>query len=155
MNTIDKELISNFNSEQHRLVINILYTAEWLNNKVNTTVKEKGITHVQYNVMRILLGSSPNSLSVGDIKKRLISKKADVTRILDRLLEKGLIIRGLCPDNRRQVDVVISKKGINLMEELSPLIKVKLDNYYFKLMSNSDAKIANKLLDSIRNSVEE
>ena len=151
MKSIDKELVSNFSSEQHRLIVNILYTAEWLNTEMSVIVKDKGITTVQYNILRILLGSYPNTLSVGDVKKRSINKKADVTRILDRLVEKDLVTRELCPENRRRMDVKISKKGILMMEELSPLIKVKMDNYHEKNIKIKDAKNFNQILDQIRN----
>ena len=150
MKTIGKELISNFNSEQHRLVVNILYTAEWLNSRISGLFNEKDITLVQYNMLRILAGSSPNCLSVGDIKSRLIRKKTDVTRVLDRLVSKDLVTREICKENRRQVNVTITSKGICLMEELSPLLKVIYKNYFQEIISDEDAKQSNYVLDLMR-----
>ncbi|MFT4659850.1 MAG: DNA-binding MarR family transcriptional regulator [Patiriisocius sp.] len=151
MKSVDKELVSNFSSEQHRLVVNIMYTADWISTKVSEAVKSKGVTNVQYNILRILLGSSPNCLSVGNVKKRLINKNADVTRLLDRLEQKKLISRTLCPENRRQVDVGITDSGIHLMKELSPLMESALDNYYDQVLLSDECKISNELLDRIRN----
>jgi len=132
-------------------VVNVLYTAEYLNGVISGILKEKGITNVQYNILRILLGSSPNTLTVGDIKKRLINKKADVTRILDRLVDRDLVTRELCPENRRRMDVTINAKGIIMMEEISPLVKLKMSNYFEKQIDAKEARSFNNVLDIIRN----
>ncbi len=154
MKSIGNELVSSFNSEQHRLVVNVLYTAEWLNGKLSKVLQGKGITVVQYNMLRILAGSSPNCLSVGDVKSRLIRKKTDVTRVLDRLVSKELVTREICKDNRRQVNVAITSKGICLMEDLSPLLKVIYKNYYQDIISSEEAIRLSHVLDLIRNEEE-
>ncbi|MEY3405503.1 MAG: hypothetical protein RL161_933, partial [Bacteroidota bacterium] len=82
-----------FSSEEHKVALNILYSAWWLKTALSKELKSFGLTHEQYNVLRILNGKHPEALCVRDIASRMIEKNSNVPRILDRLLKKKLIKR--------------------------------------------------------------
>ena len=137
-----------FHSEYQKLAINILFTSNWLNSTTTKTLKPFGISPQQYNVLRILKGQSPNSISVNNIMERMIDKMSNTSRLVEKLRQKELIERVICEKDRRQVDVKITKKGIALLE------KVKTEMNSFKVLtetiSEKEANIINKLLDKMR-----
>ncbi|PIZ05932.1 MAG: MarR family transcriptional regulator [Flavobacteriales bacterium CG_4_10_14_0_8_um_filter_32_5] len=146
---IEKEIKQDkFHSEYQKLAINILFTSNWLNSTTTKTLKPFGISSQQYNVLRILKGQSPNSISVNNIMERMIDKMSNTSRLVEKLRQKELIERVICEKDRRQVDVKITKKGIELLE------KVKTEMNSFNLLtetiSEREAKIINKLLDKMR-----
>ena len=146
---IEKEIRQDkFHSEYQKLAINILFTSNWLNSTTTKTLKPFGISSQQYNVLRILKGQSPNSISVNNIMERMIDKMSNTSRLVEKLRQKELIERVICEKDRRQVDVKITKKGIELLE------KVKTEMNSFNLLtetiSEKEAKIINKLLDKMR-----
>ncbi|PIQ16545.1 MAG: MarR family transcriptional regulator [Flavobacteriales bacterium CG18_big_fil_WC_8_21_14_2_50_32_9] len=146
---IEKEIKQDkFHSEYQKLAINILFTSNWLNSTTTKTLKPFGISSQQYNVLRILKGQSPNSISVNNIMERMIDKMSNTSRLVEKLRQKELIERVICEKDRRQVDVKITKKGIELLE------KVKTEMNSFNLLtetiSEKEAKIINKLLDKMR-----
>ncbi len=137
-----------FHSEYQKLAINILFTSNWLNSTTTKTLKPFGISSQQYNVLRILKGQSPNSISVNNIMERMIDKMSNTSRLVEKLRQKELIERVICEKDRRQVDVKITKKGLDLLE------KVKTEMNGFKVLSNNlsgkEAKSINELLDKMR-----
>ncbi|WP_235298411.1 MarR family winged helix-turn-helix transcriptional regulator [Portibacter marinus] len=141
---------SKFNSEHHKLVLNLMYTFNWLEKPIKFAVSKHKITIPQYNILRILKGSSPNPLSPRDIKKVMIHKKSDLTRLLDRLVSKDLAHRSICPSNRRKMDITITEKGLELLEKLNPEIAKVSDERIAKNISESEAIKANELIDKLR-----
>ena len=113
-------------------------------------VSKHQITIPQYNILRILKGSSPQPLSPQDIKKVMLHKKSDLTRMLDRLVTKDLIDRKICPSNRRKMDITITAKGLELLEELNPKVKSITEDKIAEHLSESEAKKANQLIDKMR-----
>src|ERR1051325_823989 len=81
---------------------------------------EADLTASQYNVLRILRGSHPKSLTAGEIGARTIARDPDITRLVDRLDARGLVKRGRSEEDRRVVEVVITTKGLELLRELEP-----------------------------------
>lgn len=139
-----------FNSEYHKLVLNLLYTFQWLENPIKSIVSKHKLTIPQYNILRILKGSSPKPLSPQDIKTVMIHKKSDLTRMLDRLVAKDLIDRKICPSNRRKMDITITTEGIQLLEKLNPLVKAATEDKIAKNLSEKEAATANELIDRLR-----
>ena len=138
-----------FKSPQQKLGINLLFTVNWLNDKYSSFFKETGITVQQYNVLRILRGQYPNYCNLKLVKERMLDKMSDVSRIVDKLVAKDLIVRNACPDDRRQVNILITEKGLNLLKSLD-----FIDDETKKLfgnLSNKQVEILNDLLDELRN----
>jgi len=139
---------SKFHSEYQKLAINILFTNQWLTTNTTKILKPFGISPQQYNVLRILKGQSPNAISVSNIMDRMIDKMSNTSRLVEKLRQKELIERVTCEKDRRQVDVKITKKGLDLLE------KVKTEMNAFKTISNNltekEAKTINELLDKMR-----
>ncbi len=138
----------NFNNPYQRLSVNILFTASWINTQIARILKVFSITPQQYNVLRILRGQNSKPASVGLIQERMLDKSSNASRLIDKLLAKKLVERKICPDDRRQVDIRIVQKGIDLLLEIDPLIR-ELDNQ-FKTLSEVEATMMGELLDKFR-----
>ncbi len=139
---------SNFKSPHMKAVVNILYTNSWLQTVQMEIFKPFDLTIQQYNVLRILRGQYPNPITVIAIIERMMDKMSNASRLVDKLLLKGLAVRTECPNDRRAVDVKITQKGLDLLEELDIL----QDNWEKNLkgLSEEEALLLSDLLDKIR-----
>lgn len=137
-----------FISPYHRLTVNILFTASWLNTQMIRVLKPFGITPQQYNVLRILRGQNQKPASVGLIQERMLDKSSNASRLIDKLVEKKLIDRKTCPEDRRQVDIRINQKGLDLLQDVEPNID-HMDSV-FNSLSEEEATIAGDLIDRLR-----
>lgn len=130
-------------------VVNIIYTAKLLESRIKKNLVPFEITVSQYNILRILNGSFPKPLSPGEIKEVMLDKGADLTRLLDRLVDKKMVERRVCPSNRRKVDLLISDLGKNTIKNIQPALQ-----QLFKDISKNSSKKAqtqlNEVLDQIR-----
>jgi DNA-binding MarR family transcriptional regulator len=123
MKTIEEEIKQyKFRSPQQRAMLNLLYTSNWLENKHRDFFKEYGLTNQQFNILRILKGQHPAKISGAEIKSRMLDKNSDVSRLLDRMIIKDLIVKSQCPNDKRSDDVVISELGINLLQKIDKAI---------------------------------
>ncbi|MEY4332150.1 MAG: hypothetical protein RLZZ196_888 [Bacteroidota bacterium] len=138
---------TNFRNEYQKLGINIMYTANWLNEKISSILSQEDITQQQYNILRILRGAE-KPLSTLQIRARMLDKMSDTSRIVDRLVAKELVEKNTCPTDKRLVDVVISKKGFAILEKLDQL-NHHLDSL-MKSISEKEAITMNQLLDQLR-----
>ena len=136
-----------FKSPQQKLAINLLYTVNWLNAKFSANFKTTDITMQQFNVLRILRGQYPNHCNLKLIKERMLDKMSDASRITDKLLAKGLIERHTCPDDRRAVNIIISKKGLETLKSLDFIDEESLK--YFENLSTKEVTQLNDLLDKL------
>lgn len=137
-----------FASELHKLTINLIYTSNWITQFVEKLFKEKGITGQQFNILRILRGQHPKPASVNLVRERMLDKMSDVSRLVERLRVKGLVSRKECESDRRMADVLITKKGLDLLADFDKMQK-KMDDPLSNL-SEKEAKIVNDLLDKLR-----
>jgi DNA-binding MarR family transcriptional regulator len=140
---------SKFTSEQQKLTINLMYTGSWMNNIQIRFFKQFDLTPQQYNVLRILKGQKGKPISVNDMSVRMIDRMSNTSRIVERLRVKDLLRRDVCPKDRRQVEVSITKKGLDLLEKIGPQVK-KLHTA-FNSLTEEEAVVLNKLLDQLRN----
>lgn len=145
---IEDEIKSNFDSEQHKALVNLMYTNFQIGTKMRDHFKQFDITSQQFNILRILRGQLPNPASIGLLKERMLDKSSDVSRIVDRLLLKNLIERAECKSDRRQKEIIISKQGLALLDKIDAL-KVKSESALSNL-SDEEAEQLNYLLDKIR-----
>ena len=146
---IEDEIKGRFRNEYHKGLINLNYTVKQLSYEFLQFLKKHVLTEPQYNILRVLRGNrSDGPASIGFIKERMLDKSSDVSRIIDRLHEKGYIDRNENPDDRRQKDLVITKKGMDLLDKMYDCEK-KFDGLLENL-SADEVKELNRLLDKIR-----
>jgi len=137
-----------FKSEVQKAGLNILYTAWWLKTIMSKDLKEYGLTHEQYNVLRILKGRFPEQMCVKDIACRMIEKNSNVPRIIDRLEVKKLVKRSTSAEDKRETVITITQAGINILEMSTSRIN-KL--YEETVTMDENAAVAlNELLEQIR-----
>jgi DNA-binding MarR family transcriptional regulator len=144
----DLKQTKKFVDEYEKAVVNILYTSSWLHNKNATRMKKHGISPEQYNVLRILRGSYPKSLRLGDISCRMVDKASNATRLVEKLRQKDLLKREICPNNRRQVDIVITEKGLGVLAEMDNEGEAWLQQLH--TISPVEAEELNRILDKLR-----
>lgn len=137
-----------FRNEYHKLAVNIIYTHGWLLNNQSAFLKKHGITGAQFNILRILRGQYPNPASINLLKERMLDKMSDASRLVERLLLKDLVDRKICPDDRRRVEVVITEKGLKLLEDIDRHNE-DFDQIINKL-GPEEAQKLNDLLDKMR-----
>jgi DNA-binding MarR family transcriptional regulator len=145
---IEKDIQQNtFRNEHQKATVNIIFSANWLNEKIKGFLDTEDITSQQYNILRILKGSN-RPMSTLQIRERMLDKMSDTSRIVERLLKKGLVEKKVCPSDKRLVDVIISKKGISLLEKLDKKNDA-LDNI-LQGLSEEETQMMNTLLDKMR-----
>ena len=137
-----------FKSEVQKAVIHILYTAWWLKTMTAKELKEFGLTHEQYNVLRILKGKHPEQMCVRDIASRMIEKNSNVPRIIDRLEIKKLVKRTTSQIDKRETVITITQGGIALLEASTLMIDSKALKDF--TMTEEEAVTLNLLLEKIR-----
>ncbi len=111
-----------FTSPQEEALLNIMRTADCLHREFHRRSREFGVTSTQYNVLRILRGSNPQGLTCGEIGDRMITADPDITRLLKRLSTMGFIRQKRDTADRRVVRTFISPKGLDLLEQMDPII---------------------------------
>ena len=146
---IDKEIFSNkFENNHHKAIINLIYTDGWITNLLKQQLNKYKITLQQYNILRILRGQHPNPATINMLKERLLDKMSDASRIVDRLVQKELVIRFINTKDRRAVDILITKKGLDLLLKLD--VEMSSKNILDKNIDSIEAGILSDLLDKMR-----
>lgn len=138
-----------FGSEIEKMVINLIYTGNWILNNNAQALKPFGLTTQQYNVLRILKGQHPKPAAVSLVNERMLDKMSNASRLVEKLRQKGLVDRSTCPNDRRQVDVQLTDKGLKLLEEATATLKSASENYHS--LNEDEANTLNRLLDKLRN----
>ena len=137
-----------FRNPHQKAAINLIYTLSWMREKTKAIFDAEDITPQQFNILRILRGSFPQPLSTLQIRERMLEKMSDTSRIVDRLIAKGLVKKLTCKNDRRLVDVIISDKGKKLLERLDAR-QDEIDGVLGNL-SEKDAITLSELLEKIR-----
>ncbi|MFZ4103364.1 MAG: MarR family winged helix-turn-helix transcriptional regulator [Sediminibacterium sp.] len=137
----------NFRNEFQKMGINLLFTANWLNEQIGKILSEEGVTQQQYNILRILRGSA-TPLSTLKIRERMLDKMSDTSRIVDRLISKELVVKNTCEKDKRLVDITLSPKGLDLVDQLDQF-NDRIDAL-LKGINASEAATMNQILDKIR-----
>lgn len=132
-----------------RAALNIMFTGNWMQNMMNQTLKPYDLTEQQYNVLRILRGQKGETMNLYEIQDRMIQKMSNVSRLIDKLLDKGLVERKECKENRRRVDIYITPKGLQTLDDIEPAVR-EVFRVLNNNMSKEDAKLLAELLDKIR-----
>jgi len=138
---------ASFRNEFQKMGINLLFTANWLNEQIGKILSEEGVTQQQYNILRILRGSA-TPLSTLKIRERMLDKMSDTSRIVDRLIAKELVVKNTCEKDKRLVDITLSPKGLYLVDQLDQF-NDRIDAL-LKGINASEAATMNQILDKIR-----
>lgn len=147
--TLEKDIKQEkFGNEFEKVAVNILFTASWLHNINAARLKKHGITPEQFNVLRILRGSHPKALMLAEITSRMIDKNSNATRLVEKLRQKTFVKRDICEDNRRQVDILITDKGLNILKKIDVESEEWLST--LKSISKAEAQELNRILDKLR-----
>ena len=146
---IEKEIHQGkFRSTGQKALLNIMFTYGWINEKIKNILAPEDITPQQYNILRILRGSSPQPLSTLQIRERMLDRMSDTSRIVDRLVAKQLVKKVICAKDRRLVDVTITEKGQSLLKKLDADVNHMED--ITKNLTEQEAKTISELLDKLR-----
>jgi DNA-binding MarR family transcriptional regulator len=137
-----------FENEYQKAVINVLFTSGWLYRINAIRLKPFAVTPEQYNVLRILKGSHPKALMLADITMRMIDKSSNAKRLVEKLRVKGLVKREICENNRRQVDIFITPKGLDALARIDK----DADTWTATLrnITKAEAGELNRILDKLR-----
>lgn len=147
---LEKEIVQKkFKSEHQKAVVNVMYTANWLSATHSGFLKPYGLTLQQFNILRILRGQHPNPASIRLLTERMLDKMSNASRLVEKLRQKGYVERTICEDDRRQVNVVITNTGLELLADLDTHLEdqeAELKNS----LTEEDAKTLNRILDTLR-----
>ncbi|MCC9065392.1 MarR family winged helix-turn-helix transcriptional regulator [Flavobacterium piscisymbiosum] len=119
-----------------RTLLNIMYTQNLLAESFNEILKQYDLSSEQFNVLKILQYQKGKPANMCDIQERMIYKTSNTTRLVDKLLLKGYVTREVCEDNRRKIEVFITKAGLEILKDLKP----KMNLYEEKLSHNLTSK---------------
>lgn len=140
--------VEKFPSVYQKVSINLIYTMTWADVRLQEFFGEFDLTSSQYNVLRILRGQYPNPVSTALIRDRMIHRNAGVSRLVDRLAEKGLLSKSTSTTDRRLVDVVITEAGLRVLKKMDEQ-RARIDRIYDQL-TPKEAEELSRLLDKVR-----
>ncbi|MGI4834390.1 MAG: MarR family winged helix-turn-helix transcriptional regulator [Janthinobacterium lividum] len=139
-----------FQSEAQKAHLNIIFTAGWLQQRQAAVFRPLGLTLPQFNVLRILRGQHPKPATVALLIDRMLDKTSNASRIVDKLEEKQLVTRAVCPANRRAVDICITDAGLRLLLQIDAENLVNPLRNGFENLTDTELKTLSALLDKIR-----
>ncbi|WP_072319015.1 MarR family winged helix-turn-helix transcriptional regulator [Sinomicrobium oceani] len=145
-----EDVIKTQNMQMHtRTIINLVYTANEINNSISDAIKPFEISIPQFNVLRILKGQKGQPANLSTIQDRMIAKMSNTTRIVDKLIDKGLVKRIQCPKNRRKVEIFITKEGLTLLEKVNIAV-ADTEKEIVSRLSEDQLEMLNQVLDTLR-----
>ena len=139
-----------FHDAYTKAIINLTYTAGWLETRQTAVFKPLGLTLPQFNILRILRGQHPRPATVALLIDRMLDKTSNASRIVDRLVEKQLATRSVCPANRRAVDIRITAEGLALLGRIEADDLLNPVRIGLSPLSADELRLLNGLLDKMR-----
>lgn len=147
----DRIKTSRFQDDWHKATINVLFTNNWLTNLLEERASRLSITLQQFNVLRILRGQYPKPASNATIRERMINSTPDISRLVERIVTKGFVTRTKNKTDKRAVDLLITEKGLQLLEELEA--DMNLSTILSENLTTQEAQLLSDLLDKMRGEV--
>jgi DNA-binding MarR family transcriptional regulator len=144
---IGKEIKSSFKTSQQKAIVNIRFTSNWMAQRQNSYMAKFDISMAQFNILRILRGAK-DFINVNTIKDRMVEKSPNTTRLMDKLIDKNLIERKRCEEDRRVVYVKISDQGLELLSKIDLDFMDVFD--FNDRISSEEAETLSNLLDKLR-----
>jgi DNA-binding MarR family transcriptional regulator len=132
-----------------KVILNLLFTQNVIKEKFNEIRTPYDLSGEQYNVLRILRGQKGNPANMCLIQERMVAKSSNTTRLIDKLLIKDLVTRKVCPDNRRKIEVLITEKGLKMLDDLDP-ITTELEQTIANNLNPEELEHLNQLLEKLR-----
>ncbi len=132
-----------------KVMLNLNFTRNTINDNFNLVLKPYKLSGEQFNVLRILRGQKNATVNMNLIQDRMLTKNSNTTRLIDKLLTKELVTRAICPDNRRKMNIKITQKGLQVLQELD-LKVVAHDNSYTNNLNNEELNQLSDLLEKLR-----
>ena len=146
---IEKEIKqTKFQNEFHKVFINVIFTSGWLSEQFHKALKPYGVSLQQFNILRILRGQSGKPASIRVLQERMLDKMSNASRLVEKLRKKNLVERHECESDRRQVDVMITEKGMKLLGEIDRQMDDFQNN--FSNLTKEEAEKLSNLLDKMR-----
>ncbi len=136
-------------SNEKRTVLNIMFTQNIVADAFNDILRTFDLSVEQFNVLRILRGQKGKPANMCVIQERMIAKTSNTTRLVDKLLLKGLVNRVVCEQNRRKMEITITEKGLQLLTELDPKIEAH-ELLFANNLTNQELEYLNELLEKYR-----
>jgi DNA-binding MarR family transcriptional regulator len=137
-----------FISEFHKMAVNILFTASWLDRRHTQNLKPFGITPQQFNILRILRGQHPKPAGINMLIERMIDKSSNASRLVDRLAAKGLVHKQVNHTDKRAVDVIITAAGLDVLGKIDA-DRMILEKWLHNI-TEEEAGELNRILDKLR-----
>lgn len=137
-----------FESERQKLLVNLIFTGNWIKDINSQMLKPFGLTTQQYNILRILRGQHPKPASVNLLIDRMMDKMSNASRLVEKLRLKGFVERRECEKDRRQADVVVTKEGLELLKRIDSAM-VAFEKRFEHISEEESAQV-NMLLDKLR-----
>ena len=137
-----------FKNPIQKAVVNMLFTSSWFNSMHQLELRPFKISPQQYNILRILRGSYPNPVNVKTLIDRMLDKMSNASRLVEKLVQRNLVKRTICPSDRRAVDVVLTGEGLRFLDKIDE--NRKLMNRLNMALSDEEAQTLSSLLDKLR-----
>ncbi|TZF85004.1 MarR family transcriptional regulator [Pedobacter sp. BS3] len=146
---LEKEIITDkFKNQYHKAIVNVLYTNNWITQQLKKRLAKYHVTLQQFNILRILRGQYPKPATINLLKERMLDKMSDASRIVDRMIQKDLVTRCTNKFDRRAVDIIITEKGLKILETLDE--EMTGTDIIGNNLTIEDATRLNFLLDKFR-----
>lgn len=129
---------------------NLLKTGSWIEENVKNALRPLNLTHAQLNVLYILSENDPEPVSASELKSKILVSNPDVTRLLDRLVKKGYVVRETCPENRRKLDISLTDPGREFFKQAHLAAKLALRDFFEKQITEDEAAELRRIMHKIR-----
>lgn len=147
---IEEAIQSKIDNPHVRAVVNVRYTSNWMSTIQNNFMSQFSLTMPQFNILRILRGAK-DAITVNTVKQRMVEKSPNTTRLMDKLIDKGLIERERCSDDRRVVYVKISEEGLGLLSQIDKALEESGEEVLImQNLTEEEACQLSDLLDKLR-----
>ncbi|WP_372945906.1 MarR family winged helix-turn-helix transcriptional regulator [Muriicola sp.] len=119
-----------------RTLIHLMLVNNKVIERITWALKPYGVSLQQFNVLRILRGQGERPANLSTLNERMVSKMSNTTRLVDKLLAKGMVDRSVCETNRRKIEITITEEGLELLKQMD------------KVMSTTEAELVSGLSES-------
>jgi DNA-binding MarR family transcriptional regulator len=152
--TLEKDIKQSkaFKNPVERTIVNIMFTNNKIREMQHQILKNHDITYQQYNVLRILKGHLPEPITINGIIDRMLDKMSNASRLVDKLLQKGLVERTFRKDDRRACNVRLSSNGLDFLAKVNVDMDSKTST--INTLTNEEIESLNILLDKFRETCE-
>ncbi|MEM5565517.1 MarR family transcriptional regulator [Psychroserpens sp. AS72] len=150
MKELNKKLKTNANLPVSRqLLVSIFLTNSVIKTGLLSVLKPHDLSLEQFNVLRILRGQKGNPINLQDVQERMVNKMSNTTRLIDKLILKDFVKRTECKNNRRKIEIYITKKGLDKLAEIDEPVNSTEDQLTSQLTIKEQQELT-RLLHKIK-----